>query len=492
MVHPARAADRNEKARLIAPTGARLWCMVRVMSIHFSEFLLPEPLTRGLDSIGYATPTPVQAQVIPLAMDGADLLVSALTGSGKTAAYLLPIMQRLIAVPKSRGGTRALILVPTRELARQIREHFLKLASYTRLGAGVITGGESKAHQIATLRRNPEILIATPGRLLEFLGSRQAELGELEMLVLDEADRMLDMGFAEDVLAIIERCSARRQSMLFSATLQQRDLRRLTEALLQSPVTLTIDPVRQQHPNIAHQIILSDSPEHKQQQLAWLLANERYEKALIFSNTREGAVALAGFLQGQGQRVAVLHGELEQRERNRVMGLLHSGRVSVLTATDLAARGLDIPGIQLVINAEVPRSGDDYLHRTGRTGRAGENGTAISLVSPPEWNRMESVVRYLELSPETRVIEGLQGLFRGPTKRKGAGKSGKTGRKDAASAGREDKPRQKKRLRDTKNIGKRRKPATATAVEAGHGPLKARPAGPRPSRTPGSEPPDSG
>ncbi len=464
--------------------------MLRAMNAHFSEFSLPDSLMRGLARAGYETPTPVQARVIPLAMDGADLLVSAATGSGKTAAFLLPIMQRFTDVPAHDGGTRALILVPTRELARQILEHFMRLGSYTRLTAGIIMGGESKAHQIATLRKNPDILVATPGRLLELVEKGQAALSDLEILILDEADRMLDMGFAEDVLAIIGHCSPQRQSLLFSATLHHRGLSRITESLLRSPEVLVINPVREQHPDIRHELLLSDDVEHKQHQLLWLLGNESFEKALVFTNTREGANNLGHFLQAREQRVAVLHGELDQRERNRVMGLLHSGRVNVLIATDLAARGLDVPGMQRVFNFDLPRSGDDYLHRTGRTGRAGESGIATSLVGPAEWNRMESIARYLNLSFEQRVIEGLKARFRGPAKRKGAGKS-TTARKPHATATKQGKPKAKNRLRDRKDIGKRRKPAEGNTVDAGQAPLRKRPAAVKPGKPSSTSTPDS-
>jgi superfamily II DNA/RNA helicase len=429
---------------------------------------------RGLEKEGFETPTEVQAQVIPAALEGRDLLVSAATGSGKTAAFLLPIMERLLGERRPAGGTRALILVPTRELARQIHIHFTRLGSYTRLNNGVITGGDSKGHQIATLRKNPEILVATPGRLLELLESGEADLSDLEILVLDEADRMLDMGFADDVLTIIGRTNPARQSMLFSATLHHRGLSRITEHLLREPRVLTVNPVREQHPNIRHQILLSDGPEHKQRQLLWLLRNETYEKALVFTNTREGATALGNHLIGEGQRAAVLHGELEQRERNRVVGLLHSGQVKVLIATDVAARGLDIPGVERVINFDLPRSGDDYLHRTGRTGRAGEQGVAISLVGASEWNRMESIERYLNLGLERRRIEGLKASFKGPAKgssaKKGARKDGPKG-----IAAKPVTPKPKDRLRDRKNIGKRRRPkadvAAGAGVQAGHAPL---------------------
>ncbi len=452
------------------------------MNKTFADFLLPDALMRGLASEGFETPTEVQTQVIPAALEGQDLLVSAATGTGKTAAFLLPIMERLLADPRPQGGTRALVLVPTRELARQIHVHFMRLASYTRLTNGVITGGEARAHQIATLRKNPEILVATPGRLLELLEAGEVDLSELEILVLDEADRMLDMGFAEDVLEIIGRCNPRRQSLLFSATLHHRGLERIMDPLLREPRVVTVNPVREQHPNISHQALLSDNPAHKQRQLIWLLQNETYEKALVFTNTREGATALGNHLIGQGQRVAVLHGELEQRERNRVVGLLHAGRVNVLVATDVAARGLDIPGVQRVINFEIPRSGDEYLHRTGRTGRAGEPGVAISLVGPPEWNRFEGIERYLNLRVERRAIEGLKASFKGPSRRPGKRKP--EGAAETAALGtKAETPKKKNRLRDRKSIGKRRQPTARVGAEAGteagNAPLKKRPASAR-------------
>ncbi len=440
------------------------------MNARFSDFLFPDSLMRGLDREGLQVPTTVQAQVIPLAMDGLDLAVSAATGSGKTAAFLLPMMQRFLDLPVEDTGTRALILVPTRELARQIYVHFIRLGRFTRLTAGVITGGESRAHQIATLRKNPEILVATPGRLLELLEHGQADLADLEILVLDEADRMLDMGFAEEVLGIIGRSNPARQSLLFSATLHHLGLNRILDSLLREPQVLVIDPIREPHPEIAHQLLLSDGLAHKQQQLLWLLKHEPFEQTLVFTNRRDGAVALGDFLVAHELRVAVLHGELSQRERNRVMGLVHGGRVGALVATDLAARGLDLPGVQLVVNFDLPRSGDDYLHRTGRTGRAGEPGVAISLVGPAEWNRMEGIARYLDLDLERRSIQGLKAAFKGITKRKRSSKPTPEGCK--VSKG--DTPKTKNRLRNRKNIGKRRQPSSHQGTEAGHTPLKRR------------------
>jgi len=450
------------------------------MSTQFSDLLLPDELHRGLVKEGYETPTPVQEQVIPLAMEGADLLVSAATGSGKTAAFLLPMMQRFVDNRSRTSATRALILVPTRELARQIYIQFMRLGSFTRLAAGVITGGEAKSHQIATLRKNPEILVATPGRLLEHLEGDEVDLGDLEILVLDEADRMLDMGFADDVLAIISRCNPNRQSLLFSATLHHKGLSAITGPLLRDPQTLVVNPIREPHPDIEHQILLSDEPEHKERQLLWLLENEPFEKALVFANTRERTVALGAYLIGRGQRLVVLHGEMEQRERNRVMGLFHRGEVPVMIATDLAARGLDVPGVGLVINLDPPRSGDEYLHRTGRTGRAGGRGVAITLVNSTEWNRVEGIARYLRLDLLPCSIKGLEARFQGPRRRKGPAKAAQAKKAAKAAAAAKKAARPKERLRDRKDIGKRRTPSAQTAAEAGLGPPRKK-AAPKPT-----------
>jgi superfamily II DNA/RNA helicase len=449
------------------------------MSDDFRAFLLPEPLLRGIDKAGWQRPTPVQAQVIPPAMDEVDLLVSAATGSGKTGAFLLPMMQRFVDRPAPRSATRGLVLVPTRELARQVQAHFLALGSYTRLTAAVVTGGENRGHQIADLRKNPDIIVATPGRLLEHIDTGEVDLNDLELLVLDEADRMLDLGFLDEVLAIINASSPRRQSLLFSATLHHRRLGYITDRLLREPRVIVVDAVREAHPDISHQVLLSDDMAHKRRQLLWLLRHEDYDKALVFTNTRERAVELGAFLVGEQVRAGVLHGELDQRERKRVMGLLQRGEISVLVATDVAARGLDLPGMQRVINLDVPRSGDEYLHRTGR---AGEPGTAITLVAGPDWNRMGSVERYLGLSIETRAIKGLEARFQGPAAkpkkpraRPPAAKSPAAKRK-ARDAG-DSAPKPKDRLRDRKNIGKRRKPSAkpeAAGTEAGFAPPKRR------------------
>jgi superfamily II DNA/RNA helicase len=421
---------------------------------RFNELDLDEALLRGIAEVGFEAPTPVQAQVIPRALAGADLMVRAATGSGKTAAYLLPLLQRLLAHPRSAGGVRGLVLVPTRELARQVRAELGVLGGLTGLGATLLTGGEDRSRQAAALRRGPAVVIATPGRLLELADTGDADLALLEVLVLDEADRMLDMGFAPQVLDLIARCGAERQSLLFSATLRRNGIEAVAGALLRRPEVIELDAIREQHPDIGHQVMLSDGPDLKQAQLLALLGGEDVDRALVFVNARERAVALANFLIGRGQRAAALHGELDHKERKRVMGLFLDGTVPVLVATDLVARGLDLPGVGLVVNFDPPRSGSDYLHRSGRTGRAGRRGVALTLVGPSDWNRVESIVRYLNLEVQRRVIEGLEARFEGPTGRR------RPKRADSAKTrpAKKDAPKVKNRLRDRKNIGKRRSP----------------------------------
>jgi ATP-dependent RNA helicase SrmB len=440
----------------------------------FDDLNLADLLLRGVAKAGWSRPTPVQARVIPAALDGNDLLVQAATGTGKTAAFLLPAMQRLLDRPDPRSGTRVLVLVPTRELARQVCDHFLTIGSFTRLGVGLIIGGEARGHQVATLRRNPEVLVATPGRLLEHLGRGEASLDDLEVLVLDEADRMLDLGFAADVLAVIDQCRPGRQTLLFSATLGHRGLAPILGRLAEAVETVIMDPVRAQHPDIAHATITSDDPAHKERQLLWLLEHEVCDKTLVFCNTRQRAFDVAARLRAAGARCAALHGELDQSERKRVLGLFRRGELTALVATDVAARGLDVPGVERVINLDVPRSGQDYLHRAGRTGRAGEQGQTLSLVLAPEWNRLEGIARWLGLTLARRDIAGLEARFRGEpgrTKRGPGAKPKRTGARGSATKA----PRDKNRLRDRKNIGKRRRPSgTASGIPAGDEPPRRR------------------
>ncbi len=417
------------------------------MSLH-------EDLLRSLEKRGISEPTPVQEKTIPAALEGKDLAVSAETGSGKTVAFLLPLLHRLLTTEDRKGGTRALVLVPTRELAKQILDELLATASYTQIKADMIIGGESFPAQRKILQRNPEVLIATPGRLLAHLNAGDSFLEDLEVLVLDEADRMLDMGFSDEVLQIVYLSNPNRQTMLFSATLTQKGLRHVIDEVLTEPQTIRLNRVQDKHENIRQQIILADDDAHKLDILDAILKEESYRKALVFTNKKVHADRVAGIIQAKGHRTAVLHGDLDQKERARVMKLLRDGKINVLVATDVAARGLDVEGVDLVVNMDVPRKGHDYIHRIGRTGRAGEKGLAISLVSSTEWNLMASIQRYLKQRFEQRVIKGLEGSYRGPKKLKSSGKAAgskkkkrklKTGAKPKAGA--KKSPRKKVRLK---------------------------------------------
>jgi len=387
----------------------------------FAELLLDQRLLKSVDKMGFEKPTPVQQQAIPLALEGRDLLVSAATGSGKTAAFLLPILQGLIKNPPPKEGTRALVIVPTRELARQIGKECEKLASYCGIKVGVITGGQEFKVQRALLRRDPEVLIGTPGRMLELVKEGSTLFTNLEYLVLDEADRLFEMGFDEDVLAIIAQCNETRQTMLLSATLPG-GVRRLMQ-VLNNPARVMVNDGREEHASIRQQYILADDDKHKERLLLWLLENEPFERALVFANTRDMATHLSGVMRYRGQRAGYLHGEVKQDVRNSTTTAFRDGKIKVLIASDVASRGLDVKGIDLVINFDMARKGDDYVHRIGRTGRAGEQGLAVALIAPNEWNLKASIERYLNIKMEARKVKELPGHYKGPKKVKASGKA---------------------------------------------------------------------
>jgi superfamily II DNA/RNA helicase len=427
--------------------------------------LLTNPfLIAAIEKLEYSEATLVQAAAIPLALEGKDLLVSAQTGSGKTAAFLLPCLEKLLKNTSKHYGIQMLILAPTRELAQQITMRCQQLIETTELSCGMITGSEDFKKQQSLLRRNPNVLVATPGRLLEHLNQDVANFDELKFLILDEADRMLDMGFSPDVLEIAEHCNTQRQTLLLSATLTSGVLR-VAKDLLINPETVEVNHFRNnQHANIQQQIIPSDDTPHKQQQLLWLLNNEKYKKALVFTNTKVQAEALSEKLRGGKLRMNVLHGDMDQPERNRVMALYRKGAINVLIATDLAARGLDIDEIQLVINFDMARNANSYVHRIGRTGRAAEQGLAISLINSNEWNLMIGIERYLNQRLERRIIKELEGSYKGPKKLKASGKAALAKKK--VEEKKAEKPKVKVRLRDKKNIGKRRAPSNKTPIVA--------------------------
>nr|WP_256355009.1 DEAD/DEAH box helicase [Pseudomonas sp. sia0905] len=389
-----------------------------------------ERLLKAVAELNFTEPTPVQAAAIPPALEGKDLRVIAQTGSGKTAAFVLPMLNRLLGdgSSKARVSVRALIMLPTRELAQQTLKEVERFAQFTFLKGGLITGGEDFKVQAAMLRK-VDIVIGTPGRLIEHANAGNLLFDDVEVLVLDEADRMLDMGFAEDVQRLAQMCNREHQTLLFSATSGGAGLREVVAQVLREPTHLQLNRVSELAEGTRQQIITADHNYHKEQLVEWLLSNETYDKAIIFTNTRVQADRLYGKLVAKECKTFVLHGEKDQKDRKLAIDRLRQGAVKVLVATDVAARGLDVEGLDLVINFDMPRSGDEYVHRVGRTGRAGSEGLAISLITHNDWNLMSSIERYLKQRFEKRTVKELKGSYQGPKNLKASGKAAGTKKK---------------------------------------------------------------
>lgn len=410
-----------------------------------SKIVLDQRLEQAIAELGWKQFTRVQQATIPVALSGKDVRVTARTGSGKTAAFLLPMLHDLIVNPDRQAHTLALILLPTRELARQTVSQINTFAKFSEVQAELVTGGEDFKVQAARMRKNPDIILGTPGRLLEHLEAGNLDFTDVRWLVLDEADRMLDMGFSEDVLTLANACTNEPQTMLFSATSGGAALTRVVETVLNEPEELWLDSVRGLETNTVQQVIPADNVAHKERLLQWLLANETFAKAIVFTNTRDQADRLGGVIRSQALNAFVLHGEKDQRERKLALQRFRDGNARVLIATDVAARGLDISDLDLVVNFDMPRSGDEYAHRIGRTGRHGsEDGLAISLVTREEWGLMSSVERYLRQQFERRLVQEVPGKFTGPKNVKASGKPvGPKKRKKKVAAKRKARPKKR-------------------------------------------------
>jgi ATP-dependent RNA helicase RhlE len=370
--------------------------------MSFTQFGLSEPLIRALAALGYERPTPIQQEAIPAALAGRDQIGCAETGSGKTAAYLLPILQRQHA---SKLGPRTLILAPTRELAEQIGQHCQQLARFTPVRSAVIYGGAALGPQVQALRRGVTIVVATPGRLLDHLNRRTINLSSIEILVLDEADRMLDMGFLPDVRRIVSRLPKARQTMLFSATINTA-VEQLAREMLDHPVKIQIGR-RATPPAQLRQTAYPVPTSSKLTLLVTLLQAQQMKSALVFSQTRRGAEGLAADLRRRGYRAEALHAGRTQGQRQAALAGFRSGAFQVLVATDVAARGLDIAGVSHVINYDVPNYPHDYVHRIGRTARAGGSGQALTLVSPREHFAWQAIEQFIGQSVPRIVLPAL-------------------------------------------------------------------------------------
>ena len=406
----------------------------------FEELELDEALCHAAADMGFETPTSIQELVIPHALDGRDILASAPTGTGKTAAFLLPACQFLLDYPRRQpGATRILILTPTRELALQVYEQAVAITKHTQIVCGVITGGINYGTDKETLSKNLDILVATPGRLLEHIEKEAADCRDIECLILDEADRMLDMGFSTVVNQIAAEARWRKQNLLFSATLEGKGVKTFAHDILNNPEVVEANPSRKEKNKIHQWYHLADNMNHKQALLVNILKQETTTSAVVFVKTRDRLQMLKDFLASKDIPVCWLQGEMPQDKRNAAMARFKSGEVPILLATDVAARGIDVPNVSHVINFDMPRKADVYVHRIGRTGRAGAKGTAISLVEAHDFDMVAKTARYMGEPLKARVIEELRPKNKTP---KIGPKKKKVKAKDKAKA--KAKPKKKK------------------------------------------------
>ena len=371
--------------------------------MSFDQFSFHPHICAGILAAGYTTPTPIQSQTIRPLLDGRDLMGLAQTGTGKTAAFVLPILQHLLKGP--RGKLRALILSPTRELAEQTHEAIVLLGRQAKVRSLTVYGGVSAGPQIKGLRSGAEIVVACPGRLLDLMNQRAVNLSAIDMLVLDEADRMFDMGFLPDIRRILAALPSERQTMLFSATMPE-EIRSLADSMLHNPVTVEIDVLRPLE-TIRHAIYPVD-PEKKYEILMKVLPRDGSGQVLIFTRTKHRAKKLAQQLVKAGLAATSLQGNLSQNQRQLAMDGFRRGKVKVLVATDIAARGIDVSEISHVINYDMPDTADAYTHRIGRTGRMARSGTALTLVSQSDLPMLRTIEKHLGYPIEQRQVEGYE------------------------------------------------------------------------------------
>ena len=377
------------------------------LAVEFERLGLSEPLLKAVAAKGYRTPSPIQLSCIPAVLEGHDVMAAAQTGTGKTAGFTLPMLERLRHGPKARAGqVRALVLTPTRELAAQVAESVVAYGRYLDLRSDVVFGGVSPNPQINRLRHGTDVLVATPGRLMDLHQQRALRLDQVEILVLDEADRMLDMGFIRDIRRIISLMPAKRQNLLFSATFSP-EIRKLAQGLLQQPVQLQATPENQAAP-LVEQLLHPCDMGRKPDLLSHLIRSNDWQQVLVFSRTKHGANKVAERLEKEGLSAAAIHGNKSQGARTRALAGFKSGEVRVLVATDIAARGIDIHQLPHVVNLDLPNVAEDYVHRIGRTGRAGQNGHAISLVAAEEHELLRAIERLVGSQLPRQEVPGFE------------------------------------------------------------------------------------
>ncbi|EGU29059.1 ATP-dependent RNA helicase SrmB [Vibrio ichthyoenteri ATCC 700023] len=409
---------------------------------NFADLDLDPNLLTAIEEMGFERPTQVQAQTIPQALEGRDILASAPTGTGKTAAFVIPALQYLQDFPRRKPGpARMLILTPTRELAMQIADQARALAKNTKLNIFTITGGVQYQEHADILATTQDIVVATPGRLMEYIKAERFDCRAIEWLILDEADRMLDMGFGPTVDKLSTECRWRKQTLLFSATLEGRGVEGFTADLLKNPTEIEADPSRRERKKITQWYHRADSAEHKLALLKKILT-EQAERSIVFLKTRERLAELRTELERAQIPCSWIQGEMPQDRRNNAIARFRDGDVNVLLATDVASRGIDLPDVSHVINYDMPRSADVYLHRIGRTARAGKKGNAVSIVEAHDQQMLDRVARYVKEDIKERFIKEMR-----PTHKKPVFKKKK----------KEDKNKASVKAKSKKKTGKKKK-----------------------------------
>ena len=383
--------------------------------MQFSDFRLESRLMSTVDHLGFSEPTQIQQQAIPAAMAGHDLIASSKTGSGKTLAFILPALQRLTKNRAlSKRDPRVVILTPTRELAKQVFTQLRLFTANTQFKAVLILGGENFNDQVKVLEKEPEFIVATPGRLADHLKQGHFYLNGLELLILDEADRMLDLGFSKELSLINKAADHRkRQTLLFSATLDHAQVNEFASELLTKPKRIAIDAGHSEHLDITKRFYLADNLTQKEALLEYFLKTETSQQIIIFTATRSDTERLANLLNEQEHNAVALSGELNQTQRNQIMDSFAKGQHKILVTTDLASRGLDLVNVSHVINFDMPKHTEEFVHRIGRTGRAGTKGDAISLVGPNDWLSFKNVEAFLQQTIKFSKIDGIKVKFKG-------------------------------------------------------------------------------
>lgn len=423
--------------------------------MSFKSLGLSDALVKAVEEKGYTIPSPIQQKAIPPILEGRDILASAQTGTGKTAGFTLPVLQYLTETknPKYRP-LRVLVLTPTRELAAQVHENVREYSKYVNIKSAVVFGGVKAASQIKTLKQGVDILVATPGRLLDLHDQKAVSFKRIDVLILDEADRMLDMGFARDLNKLISFMPAKRQNLMFSATFS-KEIKKLAEGILRDPVSVEAEPQNSTAKKVSHKVFKVDKSQ-KTALTIQLIKDGNWNQVLVFTRTKHGANKLTEKLVKAGISAAAIHGNKSQGARTKALKNFKDNTIKILVATDIAARGLDIPLLPHVINFELPNVPEDYVHRIGRTGRAGAEGEAISLVCSEETEYQKEIEKVLNEKLKTAVLEGFEPTDTTPPKRAATQSKSSFGKKkkgNTSSASNENKPKRKPHFKGNKPAG---------------------------------------